>query len=524
MNAPPTTERTDPLIGALLVDRFRIHARLGAGGFGVVYRASQLSIDRMVAIKVLGLRASGPAARGRFLREAQVLSRLASPHTVRLIDFGILDDGRFFYVMEYLEGETLEDLIARGPVPVDVALRIAEQICHALQEAHGQQIVHRDLKPANIWLQQVSGDRVVRLLDFGTARLLDADEVTRSEVLIGTPAYLAPEQCRSAEVDARVDLYGLGLILFEMVAGRHAFGEGVLAEMIHHHVYTTPPALGEQVDGVPPALGALVARLLAKRPEARPASAWAVRLEIERLLAGRGSARVMGLAPTAVFDVISEGAAADGEAREERSTRRIERASLQAILAAPTGATLAWSRDAMPSFDASAAVGERADEGAPTVRVGSGRPWAWGAGLLGLLGVGMALGWVILQWLPRPAAEEARVIVIGPPPGVEVAGADGGGGAVGGGVDAMVEAAPDAEPDAAPDAGPDAAPVERTPVARPSRRAPRRSGGAREKPPVSVPSSRLPAPPPPPLASPPARPRAPVVAPRGDDIIDIIVQ
>ncbi|MCB9527812.1 MAG: serine/threonine protein kinase [Myxococcales bacterium] len=401
MNAPPTTERTDPLIGAVLVDRFQIHARLGAGGFGVVYRASQLSIDRMVAVKVLGLRATGPAARGRFLREARVLSRLASPHTVRLIDFGILGDGRFFYVMEYLEGETLEDLIARGPVPVDVALRIAEQICHALQEAHGQQIVHRDLKPANIWLQQVSGDRVVRLLDFGTARLLDADEVTQSEVLIGTPAYLAPEQCRSGEVDARVDLYALGLIVFEMVTGRHPFGEGVLAEMIHHHVYTTPPALDEAVDGVPPALTALVARLLAKRPEGRPGSAWAVRLEIERLLVGRGTSRVMGLAPTAVFDVIDDAPAPGAAPRGERSTRRLERASLQAMLAAPTGATLAWSREAMPAFEPDPTVGDPEGEGAPTVRVGIDRPWVWAAGLVALLLLRMSIGWVILQWLPR---------------------------------------------------------------------------------------------------------------------------
>lgn len=489
---PPTTERTDPLVGAVLVDRFRVHARIGAGGFGVVYRATQLSIDRPVAIKVLGLRASSPVARHRFQREAQVLSRLASPHTVRLIDFGILDDGRFFYVMEYLEGETLEDLIARGPIPVDVALRIAEQICHALQEAHGQQIVHRDLKPANVWIQQVSGDRVVRLLDFGTARLLDSDAVTRSEVLIGTPAYLAPEQCRSGEVDGRVDLYALGLVMFEMIAGHHPFGDGVLAEMVYRHVHAERPKLTETADGVPPMLSSLVLRLMARDPDARPPNAWAVRLELERLLVGRGASRVMGLAPTKLYDAIDE--APPLRSGIDRSTRALDREALSLIIDRPSldhGPTV--PRLTVPPED----VGPASTDTLLDAPAEAPRRWrATAVWALLLVLVGLLLGVVIRAALP-PApsgdgSDGAAVVVIGTSP------RDAG---------PRVDAAPDVRvatvtlPDAAPDAMPDAMPA----AARRPRGGPLRSVVAHPSPETRT-------------ADPESRPRLPPAAkkPAGD--------
>lgn len=432
MSSPQTTERTDPLVGATLVDRFEIHERIGAGGFGVVYRASQLSIDRPVAIKVLGMRASGPVARQRFQREAQVLSRLTSPHTVRLIDFGVLDDGRFFYVMEYLEGETLEALITRGRVPVDAAIRIAEQVCHALQEAHGKHVVHRDLKPANIWMQRVSGERVVRLLDFGTARLLDSDAVTRSEVLIGTPAYLAPEQCRLGDLDGRVDLYALGLILFEMLAGQSPFGEGVLAEMVYRHVHTPPPRLSDVVEDMPPALSNLVHRLMSKSPEDRPESAWAVRIELERLMTGRGSSRVMGLGPTALYDVIPDetspslreagGVAASSDAI--RHTRGLDRRAMSQIISAPPMAAAATVPAMRPDFRANAIArigrddvghGPRmplaVDETVEGYRAPSRRRW-WP--LFGIL-LGMAIGVMVSVLRPRTDSVNSAVEIDGGP-------------------------------------------------------------------------------------------------------------
>ncbi len=455
MPTPPPTALNDPLLGAAVGGRFRIVERLGVGGFGVVYRADQLSVDRPVAIKVLGLRASGPDARKRFRREAQVLSRLTSPHTVRLIDFGVLDDGRFYYVMEYLEGQTLEALIARGKVPVDVALRIAEQICHALQEAHGQQVVHRDLKPANVWLQQVSGDRVVKLLDFGTARLLDGDKVTRSEVLIGTPAYLAPEQCRSGALDGRADLYALGLLMFEMIAGRHPFGEGVLAEMVYRHVHAPPPRLFEAVEGVPPVLSDLVRRLMAKDPADRPESAWAVRLELERLLAGRGSARVMGLAPTALYDVIDD-APAPTEPRAERSTRVLDASAVRAMADGPPPALDATVPSMGPDFRAAVVAGIQAPDPAPPTAADPPpepppeprRARGWLVILL-LLTLGLGLGTLVdsLWATPEPAPTEPDAAVvrltIAPPDAGDPVPVDLG-------VDQAVDAAVDVAVDAAP--------------------------------------------------------------------------
>lgn len=461
MPTPPPTALNDPLLGTAVGGRFRIVDRLGVGGFGVVYRADQLSVDRPVAIKVLGLRSSGPDARKRFRREAQVLSRLTSPHTVRLIDFGVLDDGRFYYVMEYLEGQTLEALIARGRVPVDVALRVAEQICHALQEAHGQQVVHRDLKPANVWLQQVSGDRVVKLLDFGTARLLDGDKVTRSEVLIGTPAYLAPEQCRSGAIDGRADLYALGLLMFEMIAGRHPFGEGVLAEMVYKHVHAPPPSLFEAVQGVPPVLSALVQRLMAKDPADRPESAWAVRLELERLLSGRGSGRVMGLAPTALYDVIDDTPSAPPEPRAERSTRVLDAAAVRAMADGPTPVLDATVPSLGPDFRAAVVAGMQAPEPAPPTPAPppappepepeSKRARGWLVVLL-LLALGLGLGTLVdAMWAPSepPPPEPDGAVVrltIAPPDA------------------AVVDAMPiDAEVDMAVDAEADATPIRRAP-------------------------------------------------------------
>lgn len=470
MPTPPPTTLTDPLLGTTVGGRFRVAARIGVGGFGVVYRADQLSVDRPVAIKVLGLRATGPDARKRFRREAQVLSRLTSPHTVRLIDFGVLDDGRFYYVMEHLEGQTLEDLIARGVIPVDVALRIAEQICHALQEAHGQQVVHRDLKPANVWLQQVSGDRVVKLLDFGTARLLDNDKVTRSEVLIGTPAYLAPEQCRSGTVDGRADLYALGLLMFEMMAGRHPFGEGVLAEMVYRHVHAPPPKLVEAAEGVPPMLSDLVRRLMAKAPADRPESAWAVRLELERLLSGRGSGRVMGLAPTALYDALDDAPPAppsgDPPARAERSTRVLDAAAVRAMAdGSPADATVP---SLGPDFRAEVAAAVRAaptDRPPATPEPGTERPMArgWLVVLL-LIAVGVGLGAVINGLSDAPAPTEAAdstVLTLNAVP-VDAAPVDA----------APVDAERDTLPaDAAPDAAVDAAPPPRSPRRRARKKA-----------------------------------------------------
>ena len=246
----PSASVPDPFIGRTLSGRYDVLARLGVGGVGVVYQGRQVQLDRLVAIKVLQQSAAAsPEWRRRFEREARVLSTLAHPSIVPIIDFGI--DGDVSYlVMELLEGKTLADLINEGPVSLARALDIVRQTLRALAFAHDQVIAHRDLKPANIFLQALPDHTDhVRLLDFGTAKFLEGAsslnpaDVSRAGVVFGTPSYMAPEQAKAERVDARADIYAAGVILFELLAGRPPYVADTPKGVMEAHVSAPVPSL-----------------------------------------------------------------------------------------------------------------------------------------------------------------------------------------------------------------------------------------------------------------------------------------
>ena len=258
---------------AALGQRYAFDHELGRGGTAIVYQAQDLKHDRPVAIKVLDPQTTAGLGTPRFLREIQIAAQLQHPHILPLFDSGQVD-GFLFYVMPLVEGESLQELLNRETyVPLEDALRIAAQVAEALAYAHGHGIVHRDIKPGNILL--MGGHALVS--DFGIARALDAaagDGVTSAGLIVGTPAYMSPEQCDgSSKLDGRSDIYSLGCVLFEMLAGRPPFpGSGVRAVMAAH-LQEEVPSLREFRPQVPAAVEAIVARALAKLPADRFQSA-----------------------------------------------------------------------------------------------------------------------------------------------------------------------------------------------------------------------------------------------------------
>jgi len=266
----------EPQPGEVFADRFRIEAKLGMGGMGAVYRATQLALDREVALKVLLPRFGADAdARSRFEREARVLSELNHPGVVRILDFGE-HEGRMFLAMELLDGTTLRPRIAG--LEMSRAVDVAFQIADVLVAAHEIPLVHRDLKPENVFVERTAdGDARIRVLDFGLAFIAgqDADarlgRMTVEGVVAGTPAYVSPEQARGGEVGPPSDIYSLGCVLYEMLAGAPPF-EGESMDVLTRHMFVPPPPLRDRrADRVlPSALEELVLRMLGKRPDERP--------------------------------------------------------------------------------------------------------------------------------------------------------------------------------------------------------------------------------------------------------------
>lgn len=287
--------------GEVLDGKYRLDGFIGEGGMGTVHRATQLAVNRPVAVKVLkavpGL--AGEQLSARFKREALATSRLKHPNTVQLIDFGETSRGILYLVLELLDGETLADLIARAaPLPPERVAAIGKQVAKSLAEAHEHGIVHRDLKPDNVFICQYAGDPdVVKVMDFGIARLMETDvNMTRTGMMMGTPKYMPPEQAMGKKVGPAADLYALGVMLFEMLTGRPPFDadSAMALAMAHVHEPAPPlvvPAVG---DALAQAWGELVRGLLAKSPEERPQKAslvagWLAQLEVEAKRAGAGA-------------------------------------------------------------------------------------------------------------------------------------------------------------------------------------------------------------------------------------------
>jgi serine/threonine-protein kinase len=284
------TEAADPLIGRTLDDKYRLDARLGEGGMGMVYRGTHLLIDRPVAVKVLNSRfVEDEAAQERFRREARAAGRLRHSNAVAVTDFGRTSDGLFYIVMELLEGRSLRDVLARD-APLDTARAVALmlQISAAVAAAHEEGVIHRDLKPGNIFVVQRShAPTIIKVLDFGIAKLAaDASDggeqkpLTLTGVMIGTPRYMSPEQCDGAELTPASDVYSLGIILYEMLTGTTPFTGPTPLSVALKHSSELPRAPREFVANIPAEVEALVLHALEKKPDQRPQDAGAFRREL----------------------------------------------------------------------------------------------------------------------------------------------------------------------------------------------------------------------------------------------------
>ena len=308
----------DPLVGRTVAGgRYTVTAVLGRGGMGVVYAAVQHPVNRKVALKLIHRELAGERhIIDRFMQEMNLTAAIEHPHTVRLYDVGDLD-GQPFITTEFLEGKTLREELARvGRMAPARAVAIALQIARALRGAQAHGVVHRDLKPENIMLLDRYGERdYVKVLDFGIARSLhrtDADFRTGTGAILGTPAYMSPEQCEGKPVDARSDLYALGLIIYELCAGALPFPPTPsIPQMLIAHVTQVPPDLATRAPGVPPELARFVMSLLAKTPAERPAGADAVIAALEAMPAMWAmSEATRGTAPGAVDGATAPTAAA----------------------------------------------------------------------------------------------------------------------------------------------------------------------------------------------------------------------
>ncbi len=272
----------DPLVGRLFDDRYAVVEKIGEGGMGTVYKARQVAMDRMVALKVIRPdQQADDVVVKRFFREMKTTSRIAHPNTVSVYDFGKTPDGTFFLAMELLYGASLADRIRQGSIPVDTALKIAIDILKALSAAHREHVIHRDLKPENIMLCEVHGaPDTVKVLDFGIATFAPSSpdaanaRVTASGILVGTPSYVSPEQVGGEELDHRSDLYAFGVLFFEILTGRLPFHDPERPlRVLQMHMTQDPPKPSELAPEVPAWLDELVVKLLAKYPDDRPESA-----------------------------------------------------------------------------------------------------------------------------------------------------------------------------------------------------------------------------------------------------------
>jgi len=272
-----------------IAGRFRIEREIGTGGMGTVYLATHLGLERPVAVKIIRREFAGDAdIADRFLREARTMAKLRHPNAAMIFDAGNLPDGRHFIVMEFVEGETLSQALAReGRFSATHTVHIATQICDVLEEAHRLGIVHRDLKPSNILL----GKRGVCVLDFGVAKVLASSAEstathasTGSGQVVGTPRYMSPEQCLGQRVGARSDLYSLGVLLYEMLAGRPPFVDPLQSALLVKQATAPAPPLPRLRQDIPRPLALAVHTLLAKRPEDRPRTAALAKMLLERSL------------------------------------------------------------------------------------------------------------------------------------------------------------------------------------------------------------------------------------------------
>ncbi len=277
----PSASSGDPLIGVTLDGRYTVLRRIGEGGMGIVYEAQHAIIGKRVALKVLRRDySSRPDVVERFKQEAQSASRVDSPHIIDISDFGETPDGDSYFVMEFLDGEDLSNRIREGQsLDGDLAIKIAIQCCDALGAAHAAHIVHRDMKPENIFLTTKRGDpNFVKIVDFGIAKMNDVSvdaptmkKLTKTGMIFGTPEYMSPEQAAGKPMDYRVDVYAMGIILYEMFAGTVPFLGDTFMGVLTQHMFDAPPSMKQTNPNAefPDGIEEIVWRCLQKDPDER---------------------------------------------------------------------------------------------------------------------------------------------------------------------------------------------------------------------------------------------------------------
>jgi serine/threonine-protein kinase len=324
----------------LIAGRYELEERVGTGGMSAVYRAHDRLLERKVAIKILHARlGEDDEYVERFRREARAVAQLAHPHIVTVIDRGEEDDGRQYIVFEYVEGDDLKQLVSRtGPLPIDQVVDLGAEIASGLAYAHERGIVHRDVKPQNVLL---NGDGRAKVTDFGIARSLDVERgVTQTGTVLGTSTYIAPEQASGQPVDDRSDVYSLGVVLFELLTGDVPFPGENFVIVAMQHVNTPPPPVLERRPDAPPALAALVDRMLAKDHLERPSMDEVVG-ELEAL---RGT----GAEPGGAATVVRRPAPRARPARRRRSPWPLVLAALGAVLLGAGFGLLVLREDGVP--------------------------------------------------------------------------------------------------------------------------------------------------------------------------------
>jgi len=286
--APNWDPRADPLIGHVVDKRYKVLLVLGEGGMGTVYQVKHVALGREFAMKALRRDlAQDGALSARFIQEAKAAAAVAHPAIVQITDFGQLPSKQPYFVMELLSGHSLAWLIkAGGPLPAARAVRVLRQVAEALAAAHDAGIIHRDLKPDNVHVSEAIGDRdVVKVLDFGLAKVAGASRLTRAGMVFGTPHYMSPEQATGDPVDHRTDIYSLGVVMYEMFTGRVPFEADSYMGVLTKHMYVSPTPPSEVLGGSKE-LGALediTLRCLEKKPDRRFASMAELLAELDRI-------------------------------------------------------------------------------------------------------------------------------------------------------------------------------------------------------------------------------------------------
>lgn len=403
----------------LLDDRYAIVRMIGRGGMGAIYLGEDRRLQKRVAIKMLhGHVAFDAEEVGRFHREAIAIAQIGNPHIVSATDIGTLRDGRTFIVLELLEGQNLRSALAAGPMDIKRAVLITQQALDAVGAAHAAGFIHRDLKPENIFLtKQRNGDDFVKLLDFGVAALVApgaSTKLTQTGNLIGTPVYMAPEQARSKPFDHRIDIYALGVVLFELLTGQQPFGSDALYELLRQIVTEPLPSIIKLRPEVPTWLEAVVCRATAKDPDERYASAEEF---LRALPTSRATFGIAAVTPQEVANIVARPSVKNAQpiASGATSSEGVQAHTVKIAMREHSTGTLAGlQRDVVmlagpvagpvagPAVDALA-------QGSPAGATTKGlRRAAWiGSGLTVLAGA--AFAWYQLQPSPQPVAELAAL-------------------------------------------------------------------------------------------------------------------